>query len=182
RWWWRADDDDDDNNGGGCGGWWRRVVMMGGWRCEVCGCGGAVYNRRTKKVMETMNATFDELSAMAFEQRSSKPELQARTSGHISSGLDLTYALSTITSQKPTEHDLELLFEAMYDDYMGGQQSDATKTAPTSPATLNLQTPNASTTTVETTPRPTNSSTEAPAIPNSSQDVDELQQQHHFQQ
>ncbi|GKB54262.1 hypothetical protein Tco_0905015, partial [Tanacetum coccineum] len=40
RWWWRADDDDDDNNGGGCGGWWRRVVMMGGWRCEVCGCGG----------------------------------------------------------------------------------------------------------------------------------------------
>ncbi|GJR29641.1 hypothetical protein Tco_1105873 [Tanacetum coccineum] len=39
RWWWRADDD-DDNNGGGCGGWWRRVVMMGGWRCEVCGCGG----------------------------------------------------------------------------------------------------------------------------------------------
>ncbi|GJX47551.1 retrovirus-related pol polyprotein from transposon TNT 1-94 [Tanacetum coccineum] len=28
-----------------------------------------VYNRRTKKVMETMNVTFDELSAMAFEQR-----------------------------------------------------------------------------------------------------------------
>nr|GFA01926.1 retrovirus-related Pol polyprotein from transposon TNT 1-94 [Tanacetum cinerariifolium] len=40
-----------------------------------------VYNRRTKKIMETMNVSFDELSAMAFEQRSSKPRLQttART-------------------------------------------------------------------------------------------------------
>nr|GEY17551.1 hypothetical protein [Tanacetum cinerariifolium] len=35
-----------------------------------------VYNRRTRKVMKTMNVTFDELSAMAFEQRSSKPELK----------------------------------------------------------------------------------------------------------
>nr|GEW65737.1 hypothetical protein [Tanacetum cinerariifolium] len=34
----------------------------------------AVYNRRTKKIMETMNITFDELSAMAFEQNSSRPE------------------------------------------------------------------------------------------------------------
>ncbi|GJZ67964.1 retrovirus-related pol polyprotein from transposon TNT 1-94 [Tanacetum coccineum] len=144
-------------------------------------CAYRVYNRRTKKVMEIMNVTFDELSAMAFEQRSLKPELQARTSGHISSGLDPTYALSTITSQKPTEHDLELLFEAMYDDYMGGQQSYATKTAPALPTTLNNQTLNASTTTVETTLRPTNSSTKAPATPNSSQDVDEVQQQH-FQQ
>nr|GEV66747.1 retrovirus-related Pol polyprotein from transposon TNT 1-94 [Tanacetum cinerariifolium] len=35
-----------------------------------------VYNRRTKKIMETMNVTFDELSAMAFEQNSSRPGLQ----------------------------------------------------------------------------------------------------------
>nr|GFD23111.1 retrovirus-related Pol polyprotein from transposon TNT 1-94 [Tanacetum cinerariifolium] len=39
-------------------------------------CAYRVYKRRTKKVMETMNVSFDELSAMAFEQRSSKPELQ----------------------------------------------------------------------------------------------------------
>nr|GFB33333.1 hypothetical protein [Tanacetum cinerariifolium] len=38
-----------------------------------------VYNRRTKKIMETMNVSFDELSAIAFEQRSSKPELQSMT-------------------------------------------------------------------------------------------------------
>nr|GEV40855.1 ribonuclease H-like domain-containing protein [Tanacetum cinerariifolium] len=34
-----------------------------------------VYNRRTKKIIKTMNVTFDELSAMAFEQNSSKPDL-----------------------------------------------------------------------------------------------------------
>nr|GFB97066.1 retrovirus-related Pol polyprotein from transposon TNT 1-94 [Tanacetum cinerariifolium] len=73
--------------------------------------------------METMNVLFDELSAMAFEQRSSKPELQCMTSGQISSGLDLTYAPSTITKQQPTEGKLDLLFEAMYDDYFGGQPS-----------------------------------------------------------
>nr|GEV50000.1 hypothetical protein [Tanacetum cinerariifolium] len=33
-----------------------------------------VYNRRTKKFIETMNVTFDELLAMAFEQNSLRPE------------------------------------------------------------------------------------------------------------
>nr|GEZ16291.1 putative ribonuclease H-like domain-containing protein [Tanacetum cinerariifolium] len=36
-------------------------------------------------------------------------------------GLDLTYALSTITSQQPSEGELDLLFETMYDDFIGGQ-------------------------------------------------------------
>ncbi|GJZ19103.1 retrovirus-related pol polyprotein from transposon TNT 1-94 [Tanacetum coccineum] len=93
-------------------------------------CAYRVYNRRTKKIMETMNVTFDELSAMAFEQSSSKPGLQSMTSGQISSGLDLTYAPSTITTQKPTEGDLDLLFEAMYDDFIGGQSSAAQRTGP----------------------------------------------------
>nr|GFB58344.1 hypothetical protein [Tanacetum cinerariifolium] len=63
----------------------------------------ADYNRQTKKIMETMNVSFDKLSVMAFEQRSSKPGLQCMTSGQISLGLDLTYAPSTITKQQPTE-------------------------------------------------------------------------------
>nr|GFB13255.1 hypothetical protein [Tanacetum cinerariifolium] len=66
-------------------------------------CAYRVFIRRSKKIMETMNMTFYELSAMAFEQRNSKPRLQSMTSGHISSRLDLTYALSTITTQQPTE-------------------------------------------------------------------------------
>nr|GEY61917.1 retrovirus-related Pol polyprotein from transposon TNT 1-94 [Tanacetum cinerariifolium] len=84
-------------------------------------CAYRVYNRRTKKIIETENVSFDELSVMAFEQHSSKPRLQSMTSGQISSGLDLTYAPSTITTQQPTEGELDLLFEAMYDDYIGGQ-------------------------------------------------------------
>ncbi|GJU90878.1 retrovirus-related pol polyprotein from transposon TNT 1-94 [Tanacetum coccineum] len=114
-------------------------------------CAYRVYNRRTKKIMETMNVTFDELSAMAFEQSSSKPGLQSMTSGQISSGLDLTYAPSTITTQKPTE------------------------------APQALHTPTATTTTADTAPTPTNSSSQATNCPNSSQDVDELETQQHGQ-
>nr|GEX99202.1 retrovirus-related Pol polyprotein from transposon TNT 1-94 [Tanacetum cinerariifolium] len=84
-----------------------------------------VYNQRTKKIMETMNVSFDELSAMAFEQSSSKHGLQSMTCRQISSGLDLTYAPSTLTTQQPTEGELDLLFEAMYDNYIGGQPSAA---------------------------------------------------------
>nr|GEY79529.1 hypothetical protein [Tanacetum cinerariifolium] len=112
-------------------------------------CAYKIFNQRTKKIIKTMNVSFDELSAMAFEQHSSKLGLQSMTSGHISSGLDLTYAPSTITTQQPTEGELDLLFEAMYDDYMGGQPSD-------------------------TAPTPTNSSSHAKKIPITSQDVDEL--------
>nr|GEW72741.1 integrase, catalytic region, zinc finger, CCHC-type, peptidase aspartic, catalytic [Tanacetum cinerariifolium] len=46
-----------------------------------------VYNRRTKKVIETINVTFDKLSAMAFEQNNSRPGLHSMTSGQISSEL-----------------------------------------------------------------------------------------------
>nr|GFB11791.1 retrovirus-related Pol polyprotein from transposon TNT 1-94 [Tanacetum cinerariifolium] len=93
-------------------------------------CAYKIYNRRIKKIMETMNVSFDDLSAMAFEQRSSKPGLQSMTSGQISSELDLTYAPSTITKQQPTEGELDLLFEAMYDDYFGGQPSATVENVP----------------------------------------------------
>ncbi|GKB97287.1 retrovirus-related pol polyprotein from transposon TNT 1-94 [Tanacetum coccineum] len=105
------------------------------------------------------------------------------TSRKISSGLDLTYAPSTITTQKPTERELDLLFEAMYDDYIGGQPSAAIRTAPAAQAPQVLQTPTTSTTIADTVPTPTNSSSQATNIPNTSQDVDELkQQQQHVQQ
>nr|GEY87130.1 retrovirus-related Pol polyprotein from transposon TNT 1-94 [Tanacetum cinerariifolium] len=91
-------------------------------------CAYRVYNRRTKKIMETMNVSFDELLAMDFEQRSSKPRIQSMTSRQISLGLDLTYAPSTITTQQPTEGELDLLFEAMYNDYIGGQSPSAPRT------------------------------------------------------
>nr|GEZ38370.1 hypothetical protein [Tanacetum cinerariifolium] len=79
------------------------------------------------------------------------------TSGQISSGLDLTYAPSTITTKQPTEGELDLLFEAMYDDFIGPVGNCA--------------------------PTPTNSSSQSTNFPNTSQDLDELNsQQQHVQQ
>nr|GEV37411.1 integrase, catalytic region, zinc finger, CCHC-type, peptidase aspartic, catalytic [Tanacetum cinerariifolium] len=98
------------------------------------------------------------VKAMAFKQRSSKPELQGMFSGYISSRLGLTYSSSKITSQKPTKRELYLLFEAMYDDYIGGKPSTTTRTAPAAPAPQAL------------------------TIPNTLPDVDEKQQQHVNQQ
>nr|GEX90292.1 hypothetical protein [Tanacetum cinerariifolium] len=43
---------------------------------SACSVAYIVYNWRTNKIMETMNVTSDELSAMAFEQNSSRPGLQ----------------------------------------------------------------------------------------------------------
>nr|GFA69589.1 putative ribonuclease H-like domain-containing protein [Tanacetum cinerariifolium] len=137
-------------------------------------CAYRVYNRRTKKIMETMNVSFDELSAMAFEQRSSKPKLQSMTSGHISSRLDLTYAPSTITMQQPSEVELDLLFEAMYDDYIGGQPSATARTVSPAQEPQVRQSSTTSTTIADTAPIPTNSSSHATNIPITSQDVDEL--------
>nr|GFC63026.1 hypothetical protein [Tanacetum cinerariifolium] len=92
-----------------------------------------------------MNVSFDELSAMAFEQCSLKPELQSMTSGQISPGLDLTYAPSIITTQQPTEA-------------IQAQQVRQTSLTSTSIA--------------DYAPTPTNSSSQATIIPNTSQDVD----------
>nr|GEZ86870.1 hypothetical protein [Tanacetum cinerariifolium] len=133
-----------------------------------------VYNRRTKKIMETINVSFDELSAMAFEQRSSKPGLQSMTYGQISSGLNLTCASSTITTQQPSEGEFDLLFEAMYDDYIGGQSSATARTVPPAQEPQVCQSSTASTTIANTAPIPTNSSSFTINILISLQDVDEL--------
>nr|GEU87570.1 hypothetical protein [Tanacetum cinerariifolium] len=103
-----------------------------------------VYNRRTKKIIETMNVTFDELSAMAFEQNSSRPGLQSMSSGQISSELELTYASSTITPQRPSEHDLDILFEPLHNEYLGGRPSAVPRTIHVAPVLHNLQAPTAS--------------------------------------
>ncbi|GJV40306.1 retrovirus-related pol polyprotein from transposon TNT 1-94 [Tanacetum coccineum] len=90
-------------------------------------------------------------------RHSSKPRLQGITLGQISSGLDLTYAPSTITSQN------QLNVNWIY--------------------CLKLFTPTASTSSADTTLTPTNSPSHAADTPNTSQDVDEIEQpQQHVQQ
>nr|GEZ98734.1 putative ribonuclease H-like domain-containing protein [Tanacetum cinerariifolium] len=129
-----------------------------------------IFNRRTKKIIETMNVLFDELSVIGFEQRDSKPGLQSMTSGQISSKLDLTYSPSTITTQQPSEGELDLLFEAMYDYYIGGQPSATARTVPPAQEPQVRQMSMASTSIADTAPTPTNSSSHATNIPITSQD------------
>nr|GEW13731.1 hypothetical protein [Tanacetum cinerariifolium] len=105
---------------------------------------------------------------------SSKPGLQCMTSGQISLGLDLTYAPSTITTQQPTEGELDLLFEAMYDDYFGGQPSANVENVSTVQEPQVRQTSTAFTSSADNVPIPTNSFSHATNIPIPSQDVDEL--------
>nr|GEV75125.1 retrovirus-related Pol polyprotein from transposon TNT 1-94 [Tanacetum cinerariifolium] len=151
---------------------------------SVDSCAFRVYNRRTKKIIETMNVSFNELSAMAFEQHNSKPKLQSKTSRQISSGLDLTYAPSTITTQQPTKGELDLLFEAMYDDYIGSQPSATSRSVLAAQEHQICQSSTTSTSIADAAPTPTNLSSQATNFPISSQDVDRLnlqQQQAHQQ-
>nr|GFA37498.1 hypothetical protein [Tanacetum cinerariifolium] len=88
--------------------------------------------------------------------------------------LDLIYAPSTIMKQQPSEGELDLLFEAMYDDYFCGQPSATVENVPPAQEPQVRQTSAESTTSVDTVPIPTNSSSHATNIPITSQDVDEL--------
>nr|GEV26273.1 copia protein [Tanacetum cinerariifolium] len=137
-----------------------------------------VYNQRTKKIMETINITFNELSAMAFEQNSSRPGLQSMTSGQTSSELKLTYAQSTITPQRPSKRDMDILFEPFHNEYLGGRPSEALRAIPAAPMVQNLQALTASMSFQDSTPVPTNSLN----IPVSSHNVNGTSQQHAQQQ
>ncbi|GJX71179.1 hypothetical protein Tco_0308350 [Tanacetum coccineum] len=46
-----------------------------------------IYNKRTKKIIETIHVTFDELTTMAFKQFSSRPSFHSTTPATSSSGL-----------------------------------------------------------------------------------------------
>nr|GEU85149.1 hypothetical protein [Tanacetum cinerariifolium] len=128
--------------------------------------------------METMNVTFDELSTMAFEQNSSRPGLQSMTSGQISSELELTYDPLIVTPQRPSERDLDILFEPLHNELLGGRPAEAPRVIPAAPVLQNLQAPTASMSFQDSAPVPTNSSN----IPVSSHNADATSQQHAEQQ
>nr|GEV31390.1 ribonuclease H-like domain-containing protein [Tanacetum cinerariifolium] len=71
--------------------------------------------------------------------------------------------------------------KAKYNDYIGGQPSAAPRTTPAALAPQVLQTPMTSTTIADTALAPTNSFSQAVDIPNTSHDVDKLQQPQHVQ-
>nr|GFC77501.1 retrovirus-related Pol polyprotein from transposon TNT 1-94 [Tanacetum cinerariifolium] len=73
-----------------------------------------IYNRHTRRIVETIHIDFDELTIMASEQRSSGPALNEMTPGTISSGLVPTTSPST-SYVPPSRNDWDLLFQPMFD-------------------------------------------------------------------
>nr|GEX28355.1 integrase, catalytic region, zinc finger, CCHC-type, peptidase aspartic, catalytic [Tanacetum cinerariifolium] len=75
-----------------------------------------IYNKRTQKIIEIIHVTFDELTAMAFEQFSSGPGLQCMTPATFCSGL-----VPNIVSQQPctpqNRDDWDHLFQPTFDEH-----------------------------------------------------------------
>nr|GEU72438.1 hypothetical protein [Tanacetum cinerariifolium] len=76
-----------------------------------------IYNRRTRKIVETIHVDFDELTAMAFEQCSSGPALNEMTPATISSRLVQNPSSST-PYVPPSRNDWDLLFQPMLDELL----------------------------------------------------------------
>ncbi|GJU72892.1 retrovirus-related pol polyprotein from transposon TNT 1-94 [Tanacetum coccineum] len=74
-----------------------------------------IYNRRTRRIIETIHVDFDELTAMASEHSSSGPALHEMTPVSISSGLVPNPSPST-PFVPPTRSDWDLLFQPMFDE------------------------------------------------------------------
>ncbi|GKF59752.1 retrovirus-related pol polyprotein from transposon TNT 1-94 [Tanacetum coccineum] len=68
--------------------------------------GYKIYNKRTRRLMETIHVTFDEMhQTMALVHMSSGPEPIIMTPGQLKSGLP------------PSDKELEMLFQPMFDEY-----------------------------------------------------------------
>ncbi|GKF76458.1 retrovirus-related pol polyprotein from transposon TNT 1-94 [Tanacetum coccineum] len=68
--------------------------------------GYRIYNKRTRRLMETIHVTFDEMhQSMAPVRISSGPEPIIKTPGQLHSGL------------APTDNELEMLFQPMFDEH-----------------------------------------------------------------
>nr|GEX97351.1 hypothetical protein [Tanacetum cinerariifolium] len=74
-----------------------------------------IYNRHTRRIVETIHVDFKELTAMASEQSSSGPALNDMTPRTISSGLVHTSSSST-SYAPPSRNDWDLLFQPMFDE------------------------------------------------------------------
>ncbi|GJT28410.1 retrovirus-related pol polyprotein from transposon TNT 1-94 [Tanacetum coccineum] len=75
-----------------------------------------IYNRRTRIITKTIHVTFDELTAMASEQFSSRPELQCMTPTTSSTRL-VSNPVSQQPCIPPIRDDRDRLFQRMFDEY-----------------------------------------------------------------
>ncbi|GKA21501.1 retrovirus-related pol polyprotein from transposon TNT 1-94 [Tanacetum coccineum] len=80
--------------------------------------GYRIYNKRTRRIMETIHVQFDELSKpMVPVQPGTGPVPSLLTPGQISSGL-VPNPVSTAPYVPPTNKELEILFQPMFDEYL----------------------------------------------------------------
>ncbi|GJV81205.1 integrase, catalytic region, zinc finger, CCHC-type containing protein [Tanacetum coccineum] len=75
-----------------------------------------IYNKRTRKIIETIHVTFDELTVMASEQFSLGPGLYSMTPATSSSGL-VSHHVSQQPCIPPKIDDWDRLFQPMFDEY-----------------------------------------------------------------
>ncbi|GJV53247.1 retrovirus-related pol polyprotein from transposon TNT 1-94 [Tanacetum coccineum] len=75
-----------------------------------------IYNKRTRKIIETIHVTFDELIAMASKQFSSGLGLHSLTPATSSSGLVPNHILQQPCIPPPRD-DWDRLFQPMFDEY-----------------------------------------------------------------
>ncbi|GJR07202.1 integrase, catalytic region, zinc finger, CCHC-type containing protein [Tanacetum coccineum] len=140
-----------------------------------------IYNRRTRRIIETIHVDFDELTIMASEHSSSGPALHEMTPATISSGLMPNPHPST-PFVPPSRTDWDMLFQPLFDEFLNPSPS-VDHPAPEVVAPINEviapvladSTGSPSSTTVDQdAPSPSNSQTtpetEPPVIPN---DVEE---------
>nr|GFA88786.1 retrovirus-related Pol polyprotein from transposon TNT 1-94 [Tanacetum cinerariifolium] len=73
-----------------------------------------IYNRRTRRIVETIHVDFNELTAMASEQNSLRPAHNEMTPTTISSGL-IQKPSSSTPYVPPSRNDRDLPFQPMFD-------------------------------------------------------------------
>nr|GEV69946.1 hypothetical protein [Tanacetum cinerariifolium] len=76
-----------------------------------------IYNRRTRRIIETIHVDFDELATMASKQSSSRPALHEMTSVKISSGL-VPNPTSSTPFVPPSRIDWDMLFQPLFDELL----------------------------------------------------------------
>nr|GEW12274.1 hypothetical protein [Tanacetum cinerariifolium] len=80
--------------------------------------GYKIYNKRTRRIIETIHVQFDELTELiAHVHLSTGPAPIFMTHGHISLGL-VSNSVHAAPYVPPTDKDLEILFQPMFDEYL----------------------------------------------------------------
>nr|GEW36569.1 retrovirus-related Pol polyprotein from transposon TNT 1-94 [Tanacetum cinerariifolium] len=83
-----------------------------------------IYNRRKRRIVETIHVDFDELTEMASKQSSSGPALNEMTPATINSGL-VQKSSSSTSYVPPSRNDWDLLFQPMFDELLNPPPTDS---------------------------------------------------------